>query len=311
MKSVAKCALCAAIAAHAVERRAESVDWVMDPNFACDEKWELIKETANQMHRMSINTIAMGAGRNTVTYPAAVVAAHAPDTPCFLGELTMQTWLAFENGGSWSARLPPQFVLDVAKLPARTLMDIAYSGWPIFSILSIWSDVVGGAQTLRRPPTIEQIWADQKYHPENDPESLPVRTAMAAAYLGERSLHRVVDKLEHVKNDRSLDDFAAMASWYRLWELLDAMSMSTPWVHINEHPRIWMRVMPYRDMMSDRLRAFKQFHCPSSVTQVIDNLPENMHMIEVGSNLGDCTLYFLSKRSQATAVAFEVVPQVS
>ena len=251
-----------------VEKRIGTADWIMNEKFECDDQWEIVKQFSNEMHRMSINTISIAHGRNSITFPSQSLDNLIPDTPCFLGELSMKTWRALEAGGAWAVRYPPQFVQDVAKLPGSILMDIAYSGWPIFSILSIWSDVVGGAHSTRRPPTIEQIWSDQRFHPRNDEEQIPLRTAMAQAYLGEKNLEQVVQLIDATKNETSLEMFAALASWYRLWELLDAISLSTPWVHMHEWPRIWMRVMPYRDMMSDRIRTYKHFHCPSSVTQV-------------------------------------------
>ena len=276
----------------------------------CGPAWDGIKGLTDHLHRLTVDNLYASERRTAIYAPAAAFRKDLlPEEPCWIGNLTTFVWAMIEQGGEWSIRDPPDFVTEIAALDAATMMDIALSGWPLFSLLSIWADAVFGDSNPERPAKIEDVWTHNIEDTSEDMWNDRVWRRLVEAYLGEASLFDAISVLEFVRTSTNLEDFAGAAGFYRLWEVLDSMRLSHPWVHIHD-PQIMMRVFPYRDMMSDRIRAFRALHCPSSVTDEIDKLPNDAHFVEVGSSLGDCTLYFLAKRSAGTAVAFEIVPTI-
>ncbi len=52
-------------------------------------------------------------------------------------------------------------------------------------------------------------------------------------------------------------------------------------------------------------------HCAPKIKQTIDQLPGNMHFVEVGSNMGDCLMYALGTKPDSTGIAIEALPHLA
>lgn len=79
-------------------------------------------------------------------------------------------------------------------------------------------------------------------------------------------------------------------------------------------PFVQMSVLPGRDIISDKVRSTKEFHCPTSFMHllgiVVDKSPRisPLRVVEVGGFLGDCVLWAMGVLGPSRMRAMEIEP---
>lgn len=112
------------------------------------------------------------------------------------------------------------------------------------------------------------------------------------------------------------------------WHLLDKLSLplrvnvgvEPPSIKVgsappSEVPKIWMSVLPDRDIISDYVRRNHQFHCSPAFQEVLANISQEstsegraLTILEVGGFLGDCLLWAVAWLGPERIRALEVEP---